>query len=414
MSDAADDGASPLTWNDLLQGMLYSGIAFSSFLYFTCVAPLVAAIRFGLARSGADRMAYRVIWEVLDVALDATPIKSLWRDRRLTWIEVINLGLFCCVAFPELMYLLAKSFNVYSMLSYSFGFRLAWRLVRPSLTWIAAMIRHWRAAFGHRQVPQYIVFGSRAMTKDEFWSRHILFVAALRHSCGRYALSGAPLDLTSQQEARWVQRWPRTRRLPLPSALRYFTQLTMTATLFYLGAHLTGFGMAAPLYSRWPLKLSPRDASEGEHHHVAWCTNKNTARFVPELTQVKVVSVYDGDTLTVAGRHAGVGPPRLFSVRLVGVDTPEIKGVTAEEKAAALAARDALRGRVLSRMATLTVKGNDKYGRLLADVADETGEDMSAWLIENGYGRAYDGGRRWAWLFGAEARDDDAVGPQGE
>ena len=85
-------------------------------------------------------------------------------------------------------------------------------------------------------------------------------------------------------------------------------------------------------------------AGTDEDAQLARCTAKNTPRFVPDVRRGKVTSVYDGDTLTIAARHSQQGPAYLFSVRLEGIDTPEIRGASSEgEKRAALAARDALR-----------------------------------------------------------------------
>lgn len=123
----------------------------------------------------------------------------------------------------------------------------------------------------------------------------------------------------------------------------------------------------------------------------------STPRFVPDICRGLVVSVYDGDTLTVAARHNRQGPVYRFSVRLHGIDTPEIRGVSASETAAALAARDMLRSLVLRKPVTLNVKGLDKYGRLLANVIHDEHGDMSNVLLESGYAVHYDGGKRGNW-----------------
>lgn len=58
----------------------------------------------------------------------------------------------------------------------------------------------------------------------------------------------------------------------------------------------------------------------------------------------KVVSVYDGDTITIE-TSIGTTP----SLRLVGVDTPEINASTLAEKNRAIAARDFLRNLILNK-----------------------------------------------------------------
>ena len=90
--------------------------------------------------------------------------------------------------------------------------------------------------------------------------------------------------------------------------------------------------------------------------------------------------------------------PYLFRVRLAGVAAPEIRGATsADEKRAAIAARDALRAAILGELVTLTVYGLDKYGRLLASVVHDRTGDVSRWLLEAGYVRPYDGWKRGEW-----------------
>ena len=60
--------------------------------------------------------------------------------------------------------------------------------------------------------------------------------------------------------------------------------------------------------------------------------------------------VYDGDTITIAAKlpykHS---PIYRFSVRLNGIDTPEIKGKNEDEKKCAKMARDALKETILNK-----------------------------------------------------------------
>lgn len=135
-----------------------------------------------------------------------------------------------------------------------------------------------------------------------------------------------------------------------------------------------------------------------EDAYVAHCTTSNTPRFMPNVQRGKVTAVYDGDTLTVAARHGRQGIPYRFSVRLSGIDAPEIRSAaSAGEKSAAIVARDALRAAVLGEPVTLTVYSFDKYGRLLAAVAHDDKGDMGRWMLEAGHARPYDGGKREIW-----------------
>ena len=113
----------------------------------------------------------------------------------------------------------------------------------------------------------------------------------------------------------------------------------------------------------------------------------------------KVVSVYDGDTCQVVLLHGSYGLKR-FSLRIVGIDTPEMKGGTPETKAAAVVARDRLRALVLNKVVVLKLEGNDKYGRLLGDIVVPSSSLcastvlVSTLMIDEGLANPYDGGTK--------------------
>ena len=65
--------------------------------------------------------------------------------------------------------------------------------------------------------------------------------------------------------------------------------------------------------------------------------------FIPPITSGFVVKVYDGDTITILSKLPYKDSALYkFSVRLNGIDCPEIKGETAKEKLRAQLARDEL------------------------------------------------------------------------
>ena len=108
-----------------------------------------------------------------------------------------------------------------------------------------------------------------------------------------------------------------------------------------------------------------------------------------------VLSVYDGDTITVEAR---IWPGLTWTgrVRVRGVDTPEIRGKCSAEKAAATAARDFVRDAVGDAV-TLAGVARGKYaGRVVADVVLSDGRDLATVLIEAGYA-SYEGGWRREW-----------------
>lgn len=124
------------------------------------------------------------------------------------------------------------------------------------------------------------------------------------------------------------------------------------------------------------------------------CTAKNTPRWNFDGLKAtgKVVSVYDGDTITVAFDTFGLGFFK-HNVRLSGIDAPEMKGKTPEEKAAAVKSRDYLRVCCEGKEVTIDVKTTDKYGRLLASVF-AGGLDLSAAMLSSKNAVSYSGGTR--------------------
>jgi len=121
---------------------------------------------------------------------------------------------------------------------------------------------------------------------------------------------------------------------------------------------------------------------------------KDTIAFVPQITSGKVIKVYDGDTITIASKMPYENSPIFrFSVRLLGIDTPEIKTKSKAEKELAILARDALSSKIMGKIIILKNVSLEKYGRLLADVyLDDL--NLNQWLIENKYAVAYDGGTK--------------------
>ena len=95
-----------------------------------------------------------------------------------------------------------------------------------------------------------------------------------------------------------------------------------------------------------------------------------------------MIKVYDGDTITIATKLPYPDSPLYrFSVRLLGIDTPEIKTKDKNEKKIAEIARDKLKKKILNEIVELKDLGIDKYGRVLAYVR-YNGRDLSKWLIK--------------------------------
>jgi endonuclease YncB( thermonuclease family) len=129
---------------------------------------------------------------------------------------------------------------------------------------------------------------------------------------------------------------------------------------------------------------------------VSW---ENTCPFVSPIREGQVIKVYDGDTITIAAYMPyadGSSPLFRFSVRLNGIDTPEIKGHSEEEKKAAKVSRAALNEKLLHRVVTLKNVQTEKYGRILADVYLEE-LHINQWMLDNKYAVKYDGGAKEAF-----------------
>ena len=121
---------------------------------------------------------------------------------------------------------------------------------------------------------------------------------------------------------------------------------------------------------------------------------QNSIPFVPPVINGKVIKVYDGDTITIATRLPFPNSPIYrFPVRLLGIDTAEIKGKTFEEKASAVAARDALSVKIFGKMVVLKNVSTEKYGRILADVY--LGNlHLNKWMLDQKLAVEYDGGTK--------------------
>lgn len=138
-------------------------------------------------------------------------------------------------------------------------------------------------------------------------------------------------------------------------------------------------------------------------------------RFVPPVTCGRVVKVYDGDTITIASAVPGLyaSPVYKFTVRLRGVDTPELRSRDADEKAVAKIARDALRKLIMHEVVDLHDVELEKYGRMLCDVTVRPQHDahtsapaaggsmqqpdkvcLRQWLLSNRLAVVYDGGTK--------------------
>ena len=127
-------------------------------------------------------------------------------------------------------------------------------------------------------------------------------------------------------------------------------------------------------------------------------TNKFTLN--GHKTYAKCVYVYDGDTIHAVFKLPNSAECHKWVIRLMGIDTPEMKSKNAVEKAKATETRDYLKKMILDKIIILDCLEFDKYGRLLANIYLEgtPGEkSINQTLIDNGFAKAYDGGTKEGW-----------------
>ena len=103
-------------------------------------------------------------------------------------------------------------------------------------------------------------------------------------------------------------------------------------------------------------------------------------------TPARVLSVYDGDTVKV---EADIWPGLTWkgSVRVDGVDTPELRGKCDGEKRKAVAAREFVRERVGKRVTLVNVRKGKYAGRVVARIRLPDGTDLTEILIQARHGR---------------------------
>ena len=109
----------------------------------------------------------------------------------------------------------------------------------------------------------------------------------------------------------------------------------------------------------------------------------------PHNIIVKTDNTYDGDTIQNVIIQMDFGISVTRTVRLLGIDAPEMRGVSDSEKRRAIKSRDRLRD-IVSNCRTLTLSGSstDSFGRVLGNIYCD-GKDVSKLLLEGGFAKEY-------------------------
>ena len=110
-----------------------------------------------------------------------------------------------------------------------------------------------------------------------------------------------------------------------------------------------------------------------------------------DFHDVKYIRAYDGDTITVTIPTVHPLFGNKISIRLEGIDTPEIRGQCQKEKDRAVAARDFVR-QILSQSHSINIQDAErgKYFRIVGRVIADY-QDISTLLLKNNLAVPYSG-----------------------
>lgn len=126
-------------------------------------------------------------------------------------------------------------------------------------------------------------------------------------------------------------------------------------------------------------------------------TKESTELFVPWFEYVQVIDVHDGDTFTAAVREAHTNRAFRFSVRILGVDCPEITGKSRNksEIECSLIAKKHTESLVRGKMVRLSNVKADKFGgRFLANVTTTDNVNVASSLLQHRLAVPYHGEKK--------------------
>ncbi len=122
-----------------------------------------------------------------------------------------------------------------------------------------------------------------------------------------------------------------------------------------------------------------------------------SAHSIAGPVQARVVKVLDGDSFSVDAL-VWPGTSVSVSIRVRGVDAPELRSKCPHERWLARQSREGLTERLAMQDVSLhNIDGDKYYGRVLADVKLADGSDLAQVLLANRMVRPYGGQRRKGW-----------------
>lgn len=122
---------------------------------------------------------------------------------------------------------------------------------------------------------------------------------------------------------------------------------------------------------------------------------QNRHKFIAPITNGRGISAYDGDTIKIAQLLNLNGEIKIyeFTVRIKGIDCPEIRTKNHVEKQCSIEVRDFVHNLIYNKRIELSNVGVDKYGRVLADI-EVDGINVAQELMGKRFAVAYDGKKK--------------------
>ncbi len=157
--------------------------------------------------------------------------------------------------------------------------------------------------------------------------------------------------------------------------------------------------MGSTTSKRYPCRITSVSNASEVYKKLSSLNRANKVPYQSETILARVSRVYDGDTVFIwilLGKY-----PLELSVRVNGIDTPEMKGKgrSSLEIEVAKAATDRVNELIGGKIIAVKIYKWDKYGgRVIADIyIDKKKTTLSTVLIREGLAKHYDGGKKEKW-----------------